>query len=209
VPTSPEALVDRIADAALHASSTGPPRAVRVAIDAPPWSGLDLTSGLPASLLSRGRTAYVVDVRDFLRPASVRLERGRDDPDAFYEDWIDLAALRREVLEPLAPGGSGRMLPALWDAQRDRATRAAYVDVPDDAVVIVAGWFVLGVGLPFELTVHVALSPAARARRVPADDAARELPAWDRYDDEVRPAEWADLVIRADDPAHPALVDRL
>jgi len=172
-------------------------------------AGLDLVSGLPAALLSRGRTTYVVDVRDFLRPASVRLERGRDDPDAYYEDWLDLAALRREVLDPVGEGGMGRILPTLWDAERDRATRSGYVDVPADAVVVVNGWFLLGSGLPFELTVHVALSGAARQRRAVADDAARELPAWSRYDAEVRPSEWADLVIRADDPAHPALVDRL
>jgi hypothetical protein len=165
-------------------------------------------AGLPAALLARGRTAYVVEARGFLRPSSVRLERGRDDPDAFYEDWLDVAALRREVLEPLDPGGSRRILPSLWDADRDRATRAAYVEVPEDAVVVVSGWFLLGLGLPFELTVHVALSPAARRRRVPAEHAARELPAWDRYDAEAQPGEWADLVVRADDPSRPALIDR-
>ena len=185
------------------------PPPVRVALDRPPWSGLDLGAGLPAALVARGRTAYVVDVGSFLRPASVRLERGRDDPDAYYEDWVDLAGLRREVLEPVAPGGSGRILPALWDAERDRATRADYVDVAANGVVVVDGWFLLGAGLPFDLTVHVALTAAARRRRVPAADAARELPAWDRYDAEVRPAEWADLVVRADDPARPALVDRV
>jgi len=80
--------------------------------------------------------------------------------------------------------------------------------MPDGSVVIVAGWFLLGAGLPAELAVHVALSAAARARRVPPEAAERELPAWDRYDDEVRPATWADIVVRADDPRHPAVVDR-
>jgi hypothetical protein len=148
-------------------------------------------------------------VRDFLRPASVRFEQGRDDPDAFFEEWVDWAGLRREVLDPLDPGGSRRILPSLWDAERDRATRAAYVDVPANGVVIVDGWFLLGQWLPFELTVHMALTPAARRRRVPIEDAARELPAWDRYDADIGPASCADLVVRADDPARPALVDRL
>jgi len=206
VPISPEALIERVAEAALGVT-VGSGR-VRVALDGPPWAGLDLVTGLPAALLSHGRTAYVVNVRDYLRPASVRLERGRDDPDAYYEDWLDLAALRREVLEPVSEGGSGRILPRLWDAERDRATRAARVVVPADAVVVVNGWFLLAAGLPFDVTVHVALRPAARRRRVPAGDAARELPAWDRYDAEVRPAEWADLVVRADDPLRPALIDR-
>jgi hypothetical protein len=203
VPVAPAAIVDRIADVA--AALTGP---ARIAIDGPPWSGLDLVARLPAALLERGRTAYVVDVRDFLRPASVRLERGRDDPEAFYEDWIDVDGLRREVLEPLDDGGPRRILPTLWDASRDRATRASYVEVPADGVVVVVGWFLLGRGLRFDLTVHVALGPAARRRRVPDADAERELPAWERYDAEVSPASCADLVIRADDPARPALIDR-
>lgn len=201
---APAAIVERIAD--VVAGLAGP---VRLAIDGPRWSGLDLLDGLSAALLARGRTAYMVDRHDFLRPASVRLERGRDDPDAFFEDWVDIEAVRREVLDPLEPGGSMRILPTLWDTARDRATRASYVDVPPEGVVVVAGWFLLGHWLPFELTVHIALSAAARRRRVPPEDAARELPAWDRYDADVGPAGSADLVIRADDPGHPALIDRL
>jgi hypothetical protein len=34
------------------------------------------------------------------------------------------------------------------------------------------------------------------------------LPAYDRYDAQVRPAERADIVVRADDPRHPAAIDR-
>ena len=62
--------------------------------------------------------------------------------------------------------------------------------------------------LSFDLSVHVELSAAARSRRVPADDAVRELPAYNRYDDEARPAEHADIVVRADDPRRPAVIDR-
>jgi hypothetical protein len=182
---------------------------VRVAIDGPPWSGLDLASPTVDALAAWSRTAIVVRAGDYLRPASLRLERGRDDPDAFYEEWIDTTGLRREVLEPAGPDGSRLVLPSLWDAARDRASRADYHELPSDGVVIVDGWFLLGAAdLAFDLTVHVALSRAARARRVPADDAARELPAYDRYDAQVRPAERADIVVRADDPRHPAAIDR-
>lgn len=151
----------------------------------------------------------VVEVADFLRPASLRWERGRDDADAFYEDWADWNGLRREVLDPLGPGGSRNWLPTLWDAARDRATRAGYRHAREDATLLVRGWFLLGRGLPLDVTVHLALSPAARRRRVPAGAEARELPAWDRYDREVRPAAIADVVVRCDDPHHPAVVDRL
>jgi len=154
------------------------------------------------------RPAVVVRVADFLRPASVRLERGRDDSDAYYDDWIDTGALQREVLEPAGPDGTRRLLPTLWDAERDRATRADYVELADHAVVIVDGWFLLRGELSFDLTVHVALSPAARRRHVPPEDAAHVLPAFERYDAEAAPAEAADIVVRADDARRPAVVQR-
>ena len=57
----------------------------------------------------------------------------------------------------------------------------------------------------FDVVVHVRVSPAARRRRTP-DDRAWELPAFDRYDDEVDPVSLADAVVLADSPDHPALV---
>jgi hypothetical protein len=181
---------------------------VRVGVDAPPWSGLPLAQLVGDRLEQLGRPVVRIEALDFLRPASVRLERGRDDPDAFYDDWIDVGALHREVLTPAGPGGTRRVLPSLWDASRDRATRADYVHVHDETVVLVAGWLLLGRGLPFDHTVHIALTAAARARRVPAGEAARALPAFARYDREVRPADLADVVVRADDPRRPAVLER-
>jgi hypothetical protein len=148
-----------------------------------------------------------VSTSDFLRPASVRLEHGRRNPDSLYEDWFDFAGLRREVLDPLAPGGSGRILPTLWDAGTDRATRAGYEPVPPGGIVLVSGPVLLGGGLPFDLTIHCALSPAALARRT---DPAQgwTLPAYARYADEVAPWTFADIVVRVDDARHPALEER-
>lgn len=178
----------------------------RVIVDGPLWAGVDLVSPLAVALRECGREPIVVEAADFLRPASLRLEHGRDDPDAFYDDWIDIDGLVREVLVPLGPGGSGRYLTSLWDAQRDRATRASYRAASTDAVLLLRGWLLLGRGLPAELAVHLALSPAARRRRVPAPDAARELPAFDRYEMQVKPAALAAVVVRCDDPRHVAVV---
>jgi hypothetical protein len=190
-----------------------PGHPVRVAIDGPPFAGLDRDgidlAGLVVEALGGwSRPAFVVRVSDFLRPASLRLEHGKDDPDAFYDGWVDVAALDREVLQPCGPGGTRRLLPTLWDPVTDRATRAGYQLVPADGVVVVDGWFLLRGDLPFDLTVHIALSPAARSRRVAPEDAARMLPAFDRYDAQARPADTADFVVRADDPRRPAVIDR-
>jgi len=163
-----------------------------------------LADALIDPLRLRGRPALRVSTRWYWRPASVRLEHGHQDPDAYYDDWLDAAAVRREVLDRLGPGGDGRYLPTLWDAARDRATRAAYAVAPPGAVLLLDGPLLLGRGLPFELTVHLRLSPDALARRTPAD-LLWTLPAFARYEQEVRPGEAADVVVRLDDPRHPAV----
>jgi hypothetical protein len=178
-----------------------------VAVDgAPAAAPLDLARELIDPLRLRGRPAYAVDAGGFLRAASLRFERGRTDPDAYYTDWLDEAALRREVLDPAGPGGTGRILPSLWDPATDRATRAAYRDLEPTAVVLVGGAFLLGGPLPFDVTVHLALSGGALARRT-ADALRWTLPAFGRYAAEVDPAAFADVVVRVDDPRRPALVE--
>ena len=179
---------------------------LRVGLDGPPAAGgSDLADALVEPLRAAGRAALRVRAGDFLRAASVRLERGREDPDAYYEDWLDEHALVREVLHPLGPDGDGRYLPTLRDSSSDRPTRASYLQAPPGAVLLLDGALLLGRWLPLDLTVHLALSPAARARRT-APQLAWTLPAYDRYDSEVGPAQAADLVVRLDDPQRPALV---
>jgi hypothetical protein len=153
----------------------------------------------------RGRPAVRVSADDFLRPASVRLEFGRTNPDSFYDGWLDEAGLRREVLDPAGPDGSGRIVTRLWDARTDRATREPYRQLAADAVVIVSGPMLLGAGLPFDLTVHLHLSAAALRRRTGTEQQ-WTLPAFARYGEEVGPAAFADVVVRMDDPRHPAMV---
>ena len=147
----------------------------------------------------------MVPAAGFYRPASLRLEHGRTDPDARYTDWLDAGALTREVLGPVGPGGSGDYLPVLWDIARDRAARARPRPAPPGGVVLVPGALLQGIGLPFDVVVHLRVSPAARRRLTPPEQA-WELPAFDRYDDEVDPTALADAVVLADHPDRPALV---
>jgi len=160
----------------------------------------ELADALVDPLRVAGHAALRISANDFLRPASLRFERGKEDPDSRYTDWLDLGALRREVLDPLK--GSGEVLPSLWDAERDRATRAGRVPVPEGGVVLVDGELLLGAGLAFDLAVHLWLSPAALRRRVPD---AWAVPAYERYEEEVDPGSLAEVVVRVDDPRHPAL----
>ncbi|WP_327105756.1 nucleoside/nucleotide kinase family protein [Nonomuraea glycinis] len=196
-PISMEALVDELAE-----SISGRPREawVRVAVDgAPAAEPGELADRLVAPLRVRGRTVLRVSAGDFLRSASLRLEYGRSDPDVFYDEWLDTGALVREVLEPLDPGRSGKVLPALWDSRVDRAFRVPYETLPAGGVLLLDGTLLLGRGLPIEVSVHLWLSEGALARRTAAGERWR-LPAYERYEREVRPADVADVVVRADHP---------
>ena len=161
-----------------------------------------LADALVPGLAAAGRPPLRVRAEDFLRPAGERFEQGREDEEHFRTRWLDAAALEREVL---ARAPTGAYLPALWDAGRDRSARRALEPVPDRAVVLVDGLFLLGRGLPCEVSVHLALSAGALRRRgVPE----WQVPAFGAYDREVRPGEVAHVLVRADDPLRPAVLVR-
>jgi len=208
-PVAPDRLACVLADHLAGIAGSGPgPTALRVVVDGPPATDpAGLADALVGPLRLRGRPALRVSARWFLRPASLRFERGRANPDALREDWLDAGALLREVLDPLGPGGSGRYLPRLWDPELDRATRAGYAQAPAAAVLLLDGALLLGRGLPVEATVHLLLSAAALARRTPPAEH-WTLPAYARYAAEVRPDTAADVVVRLDDPRHPAVTFR-
>ncbi|GAB1330292.1 nucleoside/nucleotide kinase family protein [Streptomyces sp. NPDC093260] len=176
----------------------------RVAFDgAPAARPGDLAGRVAEALRPLGRPSLVVDAASFLRPASLRLEHGRRDVDSYYDGWLDTGALWREVFGPLEPGGDGRVLPDLRDPVTDRATRSAYVPLPPGGVLLLHGPLLLRHWFPFDLSVHLLLSPGALRRRTPEAEH-WTLPAFARYEAETDPAGTADVLVRADDPRHPA-----
>src|SRR5690349_7276651 len=215
-PITPEGLAEGLADLLVSRETNG---YLRVGVDGPPPARPDrLAAALVDPLRVRGRPALAVATAGFLRPASVRLEQGRTNPDSFYESWFDLPALAREVLAPLHPGGSGldgaasgrseaepavkrprpatgMVLPDLWDPVTDRATRSRPVPLPPGGVLILHGPLLLGTGLALDVAVHLLMTPAALARRIDPDDR-WTLPAYDRYAAEVAPETFADVVVR-------------
>ncbi|MBP0451525.1 uridine kinase [Kitasatospora sp. RG8] len=206
-PISPDRLAELLADRITELPGAGE-RWLRVAVDgAAAARPGELADALVEPLRLRGRPTLRVSAAGFLRPASVRLEYGKQDADAFHDLWLDDGALLREVLDPLEPGGSGRVLPSLRDPVTDRSTRAPYTELAPGGVLLLDGALLLGRWLPLELTVHLALSPAALARRTPPGEQ-WTLPAFARYEAETVPADLADVIVRVDDPRHPALVER-
>ncbi|MET9227563.1 uridine kinase [Lentzea sp. NPDC003310] len=169
---------------------------VRVLIDgAPAAEPGRLADAAVEPLRALGRAVQRVSLQDFLRPASVRLEHGRTDSYSYRHDWFDYKGLQREVLDPAL---DGRVLPSLWNAATDRASRAEYVDLPENGVVLVDGTLMLDRWLPAELTVHLWLSPGALKRKTAEE---WTLPAFDDYEPS------ADLFVRYDHPERPGLVE--
>lgn len=202
-PVSAELLVERVADAALaRAGRADTP--VRLLVDGHPSTHPDrLADALVAPLQTAGRRVARVRVADYLRSRSLRLERGRDDPDSLLDGWIDVEALNREVLRRVVE--RGEYLPSLRDPDTDRATRAAYVPAGPGTVVVLDGALAIARGLDVDVAVHLALKPGTLRRRTP-DEEAWALPAYERYAAQAERA--ADLLVRVDHPDHPALVHR-
>ncbi|QDQ16229.1 uridine kinase [Streptomyces spectabilis] len=199
-----ERLTDTLADRLLELPPADGGDWPRVAFDgAPAARPGDLAERVGEALRVRGRSALVVGTQGFLRPASLRFEYGHEDVEAYYSSWFDTGALWREVFGPLDPGGTGRVLPDLWDPAADRATRSPYAQLPSGGLLLLHGPLLLGHWFPFDLTVHVRLSPGALRRRTAPEDQ-WTLPAFERYEAERDPTSAADVVVRADDPRHPA-----
>lgn len=195
-PVDPATLYDVIA-----ARLADVPGTVRVAVDGPPCAQPDeFAVSLAEPLRLLGRPFEHIRAESFWHDASLRLEQGREDVTSL-PTWLDADALRREVLDPIR---SGTFLPSLRDPSTNRVTREPPRRAAPGTVLVVSGSLLLGLGLPFDVTIHLAVSAAARVRRTPAD-CSWTLPAFDDYDADVRPSEIADVVVRWDDPRHPAL----
>ena len=84
----------------------------RVALDgAPAARPGELAERVAEALRVRGRPSLVVGTEGFLRPASLRLEYGRQDVEAYYDGWFDTGALWREVFGPLEPTATAASCP--------------------------------------------------------------------------------------------------
>jgi hypothetical protein len=217
-PVSPAALVGRLVGPVLEqaAAARSAGHGVRVGVDsAVVEDGGLLADALAADLARRGLPVARVRQQGFLRPRSIRLEYGSADPDAAWERWYDDAGLRREVLDPLGPGGAGTWVESLWDPEVDRASRAPRRSAAAGTVAVLDGRFLLRWELAdaFDVVVHLQTSQAAQTRRTTdVEDRRRLVPSWQRYLDETDPAgrllssAAAGLVVRYEDPRHPAVV---
>ncbi|MBF6332039.1 hypothetical protein [Nocardia transvalensis] len=194
-PITTDSLIDTVAARACDL----PGRAV-VAIDgADAADPVGFAREVADRIHTRGRPGEVISLHDYVRPASLRLEFGRDEM-SYRAAWFDYAAVNREVLQSLRT--HGRWLPALWDEHTDRSARAAMISAAANTVLIVAGPMLLGRGLDFDLTVELRLSAAALRRATAPDDAFTVDAVLNHQ--RGRAAE-ADILVSWDHPDRPAM----
>jgi hypothetical protein len=177
----------------------------RIGIDGPVEVGTaELADAVAAELPPLGRSAVRVSTNWWWRPASLRLEFGKTDVDMLLGGWVDNAALRRELLDPFGPSGTGRFLRRLRDPVTGRSIREDRVQAGRQDVLLLDGPFLQADPLPLDAVVHIQVSRATLARSLPAD---RQwwLAAFDRYQIDDQPAQKAAAIVAYDHPAAPAV----
>lgn len=198
------------------------PHPIRVAVDGRDAVGkTTLADELAERLRLAGCEVIRASIDGFHRPRTERYRQGELSPRGYYEESFDHGALRRELLDPLGPGGSRLVRTAVYDHVTDAPRPTGRRAVAANAVLVLDGVFLLRPELDghWDVRILVAAADEVIVSRARARDAelfgspehveerylARYLPAHRIYEEEARPADRADFVVANDDPAAPTL----
>jgi uridine kinase len=181
---------------------------VRVAVDGISGAGKStFAHELAVQLQSGGRATVRASVDDFHRPKAQRYRLGRDSPDGHYVESYDYEGLRRELLDPLQPGGSRLYRTAIFDCVFDSPIESERVRAYDGTILIVDGLFLnrdelrqyWDVSIFLAVSFDIAIERCARrdgSARGAADPSNRRYVVGEtRYLNECRPQERASIVI--------------
>ena len=188
------------------------PRRVRVAVDGLTASGkTSLGHELAQRVAAAGRVVLRASLDDFKRPWNESHLYDRVSGEGYYRNAFDSDAARRLLLDPAAPGGSGRVALCSIDPLTQIDHSGVLVDMPTDGVLVVDGVFAFRPQLDmcWDLRIWLDVDPDLSVRRGVARDAEREggaeqaealhrdryLAAEDLYIDEVRPMARAEVVV--------------
>jgi uridine kinase len=132
-------LIERVA-AAVDRLRVGHP--VRVGVDGVDGAGKTVFADeLAAALAERGRPVIRAGVDSFHNPRELRYRLGRHSPEGYFRDSYDYERLRRLLLEPLGPGGTGRYRTAAFDHRTDREVIVEERVASPHAVLVFDGIF--------------------------------------------------------------------
>ena len=133
---------DLLATVARMAAELAPDRIVRFAMDGVDGAGkTSFANELADVLCDFGRPVIRASVDSFHNPRAVRYARGRQSPIGFYEDSYNYALLKRYLLDPLSPGGSGRYCIAAFDHVTDSAVPLVGRTALPNSILLLDGIF--------------------------------------------------------------------
>lgn len=207
-----EATADRI-DSARHDHIT------RVAIDGVDGAGKTMFADEIASVLTRrGRAILRASVDGFHRPRRLRYRLGRESPEGYFRDSYDYGTLKRVLLDPLGPGGTGHYRSVAFDHATDSAIASPEEKAEPGAILVFDGIFLhrpelracwdISVFLAVDFEVSIARC-AARDGVLPADLVSgnrRYVEGQKLYLRECEPERHASIVIDNNDLNAPVLL---
>lgn len=192
---------------------------LKVGIDGVDGAGkTTLADRLAEVLEARGTRVIRASIDGFHNPRAVRYVRGKDSPEGFFRDSYDLVALRRELLDPLGPRGSGRFRRAVFDHRTDRAIDLPYESAGRSGVLVLDGIFLHRPELRphWDVSVFLDMPFAESYRRMALRDGSDPdplAPSNRRYRDgqqlyfaECRPQKSADILVDYADLDAPRIV---
>lgn len=219
MPTPEPARDSLLQDIALRVLARSRDPFTRVGIDGADGAGkTTFADELARILVAQDRHVVRASVDGFHNPRAIRYRQGRASPEGYFQDSYDYPAMRRALLDPFGPGGSGRYRMALFDHVAD-----APVDVPErvaaaGAIVIVDGIFLHRPELAgcWDISVFLDVAFAVSASRMATRDGSDPDPAASanrRYVEGQRlylaacdPRSHATIVVDNNDVAAPRIV---
>jgi uridine kinase len=212
-----------INDIARQIAAIARPHPVRVAIDGVDAAGKTVFADVLAPALSAlGRPVIRASVEGFHNPAAVRYRRGSLSPEGYFRDSFNYPAMVETLLKPLGPHGSREFRRAVFDFRTDSIVAAPLEHAEGNSVLLFDGVFLLRPELrphfdfsiflraDFNITVARAeqrdLELLGTAEEVRRRYRERYVPGQKLYLREVRPEQWASVVIDNNDLARPAIV---
>lgn len=215
-----EQVLGLLVETMLKIPATGP---LRVGIDGRFGAGKTRVGDeLADRLEAQGRVCHRASLEEFHPPDHHnRVASGVLSPTDYLEKGYDYAAVRRLLMDPIGPEGDRRCRLDFWNSHDNEAFPEDWVDVSDEAIVIVDGPFLLTPELcdSWDFTLWLDIDwrvmeqrAARRASEMSSDGSpvANEASVWMPrhvlYEQQVRPHERVDVVVDNSDLAHPYFV---
>lgn len=188
------------------------PFVLRVAIDGVDGAGkTTFADELVPFLTPSGRAVIRASVDGFHHPAAARYRLGRGSPEGFYRDSYDYGALKRFLLDPLSPGGSGCYRTAVYDVGAERQVEVPEKLAAPGSVLLLDGIFLhrpelrgfwdasVWLEVPFEVSIPRGAQRGTGSPDPDAESNRRYVEGQKLYGLEAEPRRHATMVIDNED----------